>query len=252
MKNDIQLNFDQLDYISKRLTVYLGSVSRVKKAAQDFYQVISEQKSDDLRSRMAEWMDFVIEKAEKLSDYVTRNYRMLEKYIRTMQSIISPTDSSKMMRVDKGDIKYNLDQVNACFVKIEDSFFQVPISFQDYKLDLLGDLLSEESLNASIEKQQKEQQYRMDNYWKIANTRNILFYRIGSYVAKELLSVYNNYVTPYVEMDQELAEEAESFYEEFKGVADYVRESVHTGENTVRGFVIVILWIKMSNFSVLR
>ena len=112
----------------------------------------------------------------------------------------------------------------------------MPISFQDYKLDLLGDLLSEESLNASIEKQQKEQQYRMDNYWKIANTRNILFYRIGSYVAKELLSVYNNYVTPYVEMDQELAEEAESFYEEFKGVADYVRESVHTGENTVRGF----------------
>lgn len=123
MKNDIQLNFDQLDYISKRLTVYLGSVSRVKKAAQDFYQVISEQKSDDLRSRMAEWMDFVIKKAEMLSDYVTRNYRMLEKYIRTMQSIISPTDSSKMMRVDKGDIKYNLDQVNACFVKIEDSFF---------------------------------------------------------------------------------------------------------------------------------
>ena len=137
-------------------------------------------------------------------------------------------------------------------MKIEDSFFLVPISFQDYKLDLLGDLLSEESLNASIEKQQKEQQYRMDNYWKIANTRNILFYRIGSYVAKELLSVYNNYATPYVEMDQELAEEAESFYEEFKGIADYVREAVHTGENTVRGFVIVILWIKMSNFSVLR
>ena len=71
-------------------------------------------------------------------------------------------------------------------------------------------------------------------------------------MVKELLSVYDNYVTPYVEMDQELAEEAESFYEEFKGVADYVREFVHTGENTVRGFVIVILWIKMSNFSVLR
>ena len=236
MKNDIQLNFDQLDYISKSLTVYLGSVSRVKKAAQDFYQVISEQKSDDLRSRMAEWMDFVIEKAEKLSDYVTRNYRMLEKYIRTMQSIISPTDSSKMMRVDKSDIERNLEDVKNCFKKIENSFLPVPISLQDYKLDLLGDLLSEESLNASIEKQQKEQQYRMDNYWKIANTRNILFYRIESYVAKELLSVYNNYVTPYVEMDQELAEEAESFYEEFKGVADYVRESVHTGENTVRGF----------------
>ena len=64
-------------------------------------------------------------------------------------------------------------------------------------------------------------------------------------MVKELLSVYDNYVTPYVEMDQELAEEAESFYEEFKGVADYVRELVHTGENTVRGFVIVILWINL-------
>lgn len=234
MKKDIQVNFEQLDELSKRLTVYLGSISYLKETAKDFYRVISEQQSEALQSRAVEWNTLVIFRAELLADYVIRDYRMLEKYIREMQAIIAPRDSSKMTRVDSADVYWNLQQVSAHMCTVWDTFSGVPITYQDYDLSIVGDLISGESLATWREKRQREQQCRMENYWKMVNIRNVLFQRIDTYIGKPLFEMYTSSVEPYVELDKVMADEAEAFYEEFSGVADWIREATYIGTDAVK------------------
>ena len=252
MKQDIQLNFDQLECIYTKLGTYIQHVIELRDAAEEYYNVISEQVSETFKGEAQIWYDFVLMKIEALLYYAITDQELLERYLTDMQAIIAPKDPTQMMRVDRADICWNLSQVADTLLGLADVYFGYSISYPDYKATIWNDLFSGYSISERIELEKKESENRCYNYWRMSDMRSDLRNAITAHIENHneeyienqstnsvdntLWTVYNTRIKAFENKDDELGKEAQTFYEEFDAFKDYATDFLYKGAKFAKGF----------------
>lgn len=252
MKQDIQLNFDQLECIYTKLGTYIQHVIELRDAAEEYYNVISEQVSETFKGEAQIWYDFVLMKIEALLYYAITDQELLERYLTDMQAIIAPKDPTQMMRVDRADICWNLSQVADTLLGLADVYFGYSISYPDYKATIWNDLFSGYSISERIELEKKESENRCYNYWRMSDMRSDLRNAITAHIENHneeyienqstnsvdntLWTVYNTRIKAFENKDDELGKEAKTFYEEFDAFKDYATDFLYKGAKFAKGF----------------
>ena len=252
MKQDIQLNFDQLECIYTKLGTYIQHVIELRDVAEEYYNVISEQVSETFKGEAQIWYDFVLMKIEALLYYAITDQELLERYLTDMQAIIAPKDPTQMMRVDRADICWNLSQVADTLLGLADVYFGYSISYPDYKATIWNDLFSGYSISERIELEKKESENRCYNYWRMSDMRSDLRNAITAHIENHneeyienqstnsvdntLWTVYNTRIKAFENKDDELGKEAQTFYEEFDAFKDYATDFLYKGAKFAKGF----------------
>ncbi len=252
MKQDIQLNFYQLECTYTKLEIYIKNVTELRNVAEEYYQVISEQQSETFQEQTQIWYDFVLMKIEALLYYATTERELLGRYNEDMQAIIAPKDPTRMMRVDRADICWNLSQVADALLGLADVYLGCSVSYPDYKTTIWTDLFSGHTISEKMELEKKESENRCYNYRQMRDVRTELKNAIADHIENKkekhmfnqsadsvdntLWTLYNTRIRTFEEADDEFAKEAEAFYMEFDAFKDHTTDFFYKGAKFLQGF----------------
>ena len=254
MKRDIKINIDHLEAMTKKLASYLGDVAKIRLASQRFLKVLQDQQSTAYQNLAEEWRTTVVQSAELLQYRITETYRLLERYISTMGLYIGPADSSKMMRVDRNDIWWNLDQVQSHLWGLNTIYGSTYTSIANYKNTILNRLFyDQEEWQALEDKEQREKQYREANFAKMQDMRIKLLQEITQHIDQNLWKLYNENIKPFENEDDNFASEADTLYDEYKTFADGAKDVANyiagfcegawdATVGTIDGLLTLVLW----------
>ena len=221
MKRDIKINVDHLDGMTKKLAAYLGVAAKIRLASERYMEIMLDQESDAYHNLAEEWRVMVVNRAQLLQQNITDAYRLLERYISSMGYYIGPKDSSKMMRVDRNDIWWNLEQAKwhlKDLSDIHDDYYQ---SYANYKHYFWEEILhSEEEWKTIKAIERREKEYRESNYDKMQEMKRKLSEDIEEHLKKVHWKLYNENIKPFENEDDAFADEADKFYDKIKTFAD--------------------------------
>ena len=221
MKRDIKINVDHLDGMTKKLAAYLGVAAKIRLASERYMEIMLDQESDAYHNLAEEWRVMVVNRAQLLQQNITDAYRLLERYISSMGYYIGPKDSSKMMRVDRNDIWWNLEQAKwhlKDLSDIHDDYYQ---SYANYKHYFWEEILhSEEEWKTIKAIERREKEYRESNYDKMQEMKRKLSEDIEEHLKKVHWKLYNEKIKPFENEDDAFAEEADKFYDKIRTFAD--------------------------------
>ena len=221
MKRDIKINVDHLDGMTKKLAAYLGVAAKIRLASERYMEIMLDQESDAYHNLAEEWRVMVVNRAQLLQQNITDAYRLLERYISSMGYYIGPKDSSKMMRVDRNDIWWNLEQAKwhlKDLSDIHDDYYQ---SYANYKHYFWEEILhSEEEWKTIKAIERREKEYRESNYDKMQEMKRKLSEDIEEHLKKVHWKLYNEKIKPFENEDDAFADEADKFYDKIKTFAD--------------------------------
>ena len=232
MKRDIQINIDHLEAMTKKLASYLGDVAKIRLASQRFLKVLQEQQSTAYQNLAQQWQTQVVESAELLQSRLEETYRLLQRYLSAMGSYIAPSDPSKMMRVDRNDILFNLLQIQ-CHLEnlsfVYNSYYDSPKDYTDW--------ISErrQTTEDIQQKIQREKQYRQYNYNQLEHMKTCLRSEVLQHIDQNLYKLYNEVIVPFENTDDSFATEATALYEEYKTFADGVTDIANVAISIAKG-----------------
>ena len=234
MKNDIQLNMSQLADIYETISAFYKRAEQLHETSIKFYEAIMNQTTTELYELAEDWNSHVIPREQQLLARLEKASELLLGYIGEMGSCITPVDATKMMRVDKADIWFNLEQIRMeiCnFIYSPTSMMCQFITWDNEELDETE--TDPEKLNIFQEAKRKRQR----NYEKLSNFQ--LNFRLNAeiYMESELFRVYNESIVPYEEIDNEYSGLAEEEYRAYVTTHDSGTDFERGAGQLFEGFI---------------
>ena len=234
MKNDIQLNMSQLADIYETISAFYKRAEQLHETSIKFYEAIMNQTTTELYELAEDWNSHVIPREQQLLARLEKASELLLGYIGEMGSCITPVDATKMMRVDKADIWFNLEQIRMelCnFIYSPTSMICQFITWDNEEIDETE--TDPEKLNFFEEAKKKRQR----NYEKLSNFQ--LNFRLNAeiYMESELFRVYNESIVPYEEIDNEYSGLAEEEYRAYVTTHDSGTDFERGAGQLFEGFI---------------
>lgn len=233
MKNDIQLNMSQLADIYENILTFYGRAEQLYDISVRFYDAIMNQTTTELYELAEDWKSNVIPREQQLLARLEKVSELLWGYIREMGSCVTPVDATKMMRVDRADIAFNLEQIKnelSNFIYSPASMMCQFITWDNEEIDATE--TDPEKLNFYEEAKKKRQR----NYEKLSKFQ--LNFRLNAeiYMESELFRVYNETIVPYEEIDNEYGSLAEAEYRAYVTTHDSGTDSERAAVELLEGF----------------
>ena len=234
MKNDIQLNMSQLADIYETISAFYKRAEQLHETSIKFYEAIMNQTTTELYELAEDWNSHVIPREQQLLARLEKASELLLGYIGEMGSCITPVDATKMMRVDKADIWFNLEQIRMelCnFIYSPTSMICQFITWDNEEIDETE--TDPKKLNFFEEAKKKRQR----NYEKLSNFQ--LNFRLNAeiYMESELFRVYNESIVPYEEIDNEYSGLAEEEYRAYVTTHDSGTDFERGAGQLFEGFI---------------
>lgn len=182
MKRDLQINYGVLDEIIEQLRKYENNLETMEESLTDVSTYIQTYKGESIDA----WDERITGSKEKIKDYQAQVGHLLslfENYVADTTAYISPIARNAMMRVDRGDIWFNLKQMDGgisnnvpkAFMKTYDS----PTSIFNF-LDDPTDAEKEasrinqakiENIRQDIQQTKNNLEYKMDELWDLYTSK---------------------------------------------------------------------------------
>ncbi|WP_234969339.1 hypothetical protein [Bacillus massilinigeriensis] len=110
MKRDLQINYGILDNIIKQLHTYKNALDKMEASLEKINAFISLNEGESVEA----WEDQLQKIKREIKNYrkqVKDLTNLFENYVERTTAHIAPLSRNAMMRVDRNDIAYNLDQI---------------------------------------------------------------------------------------------------------------------------------------------
>ncbi|WP_234969346.1 hypothetical protein [Bacillus massilinigeriensis] len=115
MKRDLQINYGILDNIIEQLHTYKNALDKMEASLEKINAFISLNEGESVEA----WEDQVRKIKREIKNYrkqIKDLTNLFENYVERTTAYISPLSRNAMMRVDRNDIAYNLDQIRDSIV----------------------------------------------------------------------------------------------------------------------------------------
>lgn len=160
----------------------------------------------------------------------------LSNYIEAMRSYISPESEGLMMRVDRNDIWYNIQQIAQQYEQFLTIQGDAGSSYPDYRHFAIG-LSAEEEL-LMREQEERERERRERNYQKLVSFRqgsvnNALNYFLEN--MGDINAIYKNAIIPFENTDDDYASLAEFYYDMWATTEDNWTDFLRSSGDICRG-----------------
>ena len=111
MVSDIKINYYVLEAICDKMGTYKSALENMDIALENLKTFLEAQESKAV-SAVLEKINEVTITSTKKQDMLEEMIRVTGFYIKDMKDIAAPVTENVITRVDRDDIKYNLDQIN--------------------------------------------------------------------------------------------------------------------------------------------
>ena len=221
MKRDLMLNFGSLDTILERIAVYITALEEIEDAAERFQIQLEEQESEAISSLLEKRREFR-DDLEAIQELLESVHRLLENYIGDMTGYISPNFRVSMMRVDRNDIWWNLNQISSNIGALDwitlDTTGSEHSTFLSWNSRYDQGMTEEQEEDSRLQylEECQEKENRETNYQIIEGFRRgsaAYASRNMQYAYEEMERIYTDYVKPFENTDDEYNSEGTTVYD---------------------------------------
>lgn len=221
MRYDLKINIDELYAVLQSVRKYRSCLETVSAASGRFLACLERQESKSYAALAQVWNDKILNDEAELDNRLGIMEDMLERYISAMQVYIQPCDSCMDMRVDKSDIRWNIEQMKAAERKLQEICLDVGSSYADYHQSVSPLDPNAEAIRGA---EYAEQRRRENNYNKLQNFRDDI---AGAFHAEftdrmsKIYELYEDHIEPFEETDNLFQKEALDYYDAWASASDH-------------------------------
>ena len=215
---------------------YGDKLENLKSASTTFLNVLKNQDSVSYATLSEEWECGIIGYIDEIQGRLDLLESALSNYIEDMKGYISPESKDAMMRVDRNDIWYNIQQIAQQYEQFLTIQGDAGSSYPDYRHFAIG-LSAEEEL-LMREQEERERERRERNYQKLVSFRqgsvnNALNYFLEN--IGDINAIYKNAIIPFENTDDDYASLAEFYYDMWATTGDNWTDFLRSSGDICRG-----------------
>ena len=230
MKNDIKINYGILDGIIEQLHVYKNALNTMHSSLAKISAVIAENRGESIdawEERIQDSQNYIKDYQEQVNDLLS----LFENYVGETTAYITPLARHAMMRVDRNDIWFNLQQMETGILNNLPKAY-LTANREPFPTFFLSDEEKEREIEKSrsnqaklqmisreIQSSQRSLDNKMERLWRLYNSKVKNFEIVDDQYQVKALKMKYKYTSIFEGMWDAIEDMSKDVFDLLRGVA---------------------------------